>query len=164
MSESEPDKQTQKRAQIKAILGVAAKTHSLNTDPIVNTGITYADWNAAEKTVYNDINGMGIYKPTKGDGSAANPFEISTLEALAWFAYVICKETKGNWRMVMKNDIDLDEEKYNSDTGRLKWSGINIVRTSRQVGRPGIIDGNGHVILNFYTSIGLIGGALDGTI
>ena len=162
--ESESDKQTQKKAQIKAISGVAAKTYSLDINPIVNTEVTYADWNAVGEAVYNDINGMGIYKPTKGDGSAANPFEISTPEALAWFAYAIYKETKGNWCMVMKNDIDLNGEKYNNGAGRLKWPGINIVHTSKQVGYSGTIDGNGHAISNFYASTGFIGDAFNGTI
>ena len=162
--ESESDNQAQKKAQIKAISGVAAKTYSLDINPIADTEVTYADWNAVGEAVYNNTNGMGIYKPTKGDGSADNPFEISTPEALAWFSYAVYKETQGSWCMVMKDNIDLNGEKYNNGTGKLPWIAIKIAHANNVPGYGGTIDGGGYAISNFYSEKAFIDDDFDGTV
>jgi len=163
--ESESDNQTQKKAQIKAISGVAAKTYSLDINPIADTGVTYADWNAVGEAVYNNTNGMGIYKPTKGDGSTANPFEVATPEALAWFRYAVNKETQRYWCISLTDNIDLNGEKYNGGAGKLQWLAIDFTHPSNQTGYAGTFDGGGHAISNLYSSNGgLIGQSFDGTV
>ena len=163
--ESGSDKQTQKKAQIKAISGVAAKTYSLDINPIADTEVTYADWNAVGEAVYNNTNGMGIYKPTKGDGSTANPFEIATPEALAWFRYAVNKEAQRYWCVLLTDNIDLNGEKYNGGAGKLQWLAIDFTHPSNQIGYAGTFDGGGHAISNLYSSDGgLIGQSFDGTV
>ncbi len=164
--ELEPDSTTPKKAQIKAVSGVAAKIYPLDINPLADEeiGVIYENWNAVGEAVYNDTNGMGIYKPTKGDGSTNDPFEIGTPEALAWFRYAVYAETRTYWCIVLTADLDMNGEKYNDGAGKLQWMGIETSHTVKQRGYAGTVDGGGHALSNFYSSDGFIGGAFDGTV
>ena len=83
--------------------------------------------------------------PSKGDGSADNPYKISTAAELAWFRDQV---NSGNNTIsaTLTKDIDLSEFCHAKDgttyTDELSWTPINWYQ--------GTFDGNGKTISNLY--------------
>ena len=84
-------------------------------------------------------------KPSSGDGSADNPYKISTAAELAWFRDQV---NSGNNTIsaTLTKDIDLSEFCHAKDgttyTDELSWTPINWYQ--------GTFDGNGKTISNLY--------------
>ena len=87
-------------------------------------------------------------KPTRGDGSVDNPYEISTAAELAWFRDYVNKESQFASAM-LTDDIDLSEFCHAADaatnTEELSWDPIGNGKMY-----CGTFDGNGKTIRNLY--------------
>ena len=87
-------------------------------------------------------------KPTRGNGSVDNPYEISTAAELAWFRDYVNKESQFASAM-LTDDIDLSEFCHAADaatnTEELSWDPIGNGRMY-----CGTFDGNGKTIRNLY--------------
>ena|GEM_PF-4112560 len=95
--------------------------------------------------------------PSGGDGTASNPFQITTVDELAALATLVNANT-ANYRSahyILMNDIDLDIAPHNQGAG---WTTIGTG------GQPflGVFDGNGNTISGLFinqtgTNKGLFG-------
>ena len=87
-------------------------------------------------------------KPTRGNGSVDNPYEISTAAELAWFRDYVNKESQFTSAM-LTDDIDLSEFCHAADaatnTEELSWDPIGNGKMY-----CGTFDGNGKTIRNLY--------------
>ena len=87
-------------------------------------------------------------KPTRGNGSVDNPYEISTAAELAWFRDYVNNESQYASAMLIA-DIDLSEFCHAADaatnTEELSWDPIGNGRMY-----CGTFDGNGKTIRNLY--------------
>ncbi len=87
-------------------------------------------------------------KPTRGNGSVDNPYEISTAAELAWFRDYVNNESQYASAM-LTDDIDLSEFCHAADaatnTEELSWDPIGNGRMY-----CGTFDGNGKTIRNLY--------------
>ena len=87
-------------------------------------------------------------KPTKGNGSVDNPYEISTAAELAWFRDYVNNESQYA-SATLTEDIDLSEFCHAADaatnTEELSWDPIGNGRMY-----CGMFDGNGKTIRNLY--------------
>ena len=87
-------------------------------------------------------------KPTRGDGSVDNPYEISSAAELAWFRDYVNKESQFASAM-LTDDIDLSEFCHAADaatnTEELSWDPIGNGKMY-----CGTFDGNGKTIRNLY--------------
>ena len=87
-------------------------------------------------------------KPTRGNGSVDNPYEISTAAELAWFRDYVNKESQFASAM-LTDDIDLSEFCHAADaatnTEELSWDPIGNGKMY-----CGTFDGNGKTIRNLY--------------
>ena len=87
-------------------------------------------------------------KPTRGNGSVDNPYEISTAAELAWFRDYVNKESQFASTM-LTDDIDLSEFCHAADaatnTEELSWDPIGNGKMY-----CGTFDGNGKTIRNLY--------------
>ena len=87
-------------------------------------------------------------KPTRGNGSVDNPYEISTAAELAWFRDYVNKESQFASAM-LTDDIDLSEFCHAADaatnTEELSWAPIGNGKMY-----CGTFDGNGKMIRNLY--------------
>ena len=106
-------------------------------------------------------------KPTKGNGSVDNPYEISTAAELAWFRDYVNKESQFASAM-LTDDIDLSEFCHAADaatnTEELSWDPIGNGKMY-----CGTFDGNGKTIRNLYINStfmfeGFFGYAKNGSI
>ena len=106
-------------------------------------------------------------KPTRGDGSVDNPYEISSAAELAWFRDYVNKESQFASAM-LTDDIDLSEFCHAADaatnTEELSWDPIGNGKMY-----CGTFDGNGKTIRNLYINStfmfeGLFGYAKNGCI
>ena len=146
--------------RINASVGIASKTYYANPTARTVTSAIYADWREVGTAVQNDTNGMGVYKPTVGDGSEGNPYRLSTPEALAWFSVVAGTDNVNkDWCSLMTEDLDLNGAAYNNGVGQLMWKGFSSSFS-------GIFDGGGHTVSNVYIneSGGFFGGDLNAAI
>ena len=87
-------------------------------------------------------------KPTRGNGSVDNPYEISTAAELAWFRDYVNNESQYASAM-LTDDIDLSEFCHAADaatnTEELSWDPIGNGKMY-----CGTFDGNGKTIRNLY--------------
>ena len=87
-------------------------------------------------------------KPTRGNGSVDNPYEISTAAELAWFRDYVNNESQYA-SATLTDDIDLSEFCHAADaatnTEELSWDPIGNGRMY-----CGTFDGNGKTIRNLY--------------
>ena len=87
-------------------------------------------------------------KPTRGNGSVDNPYEISTAAELAWFRDYVNNESQYVFA-TLTEDIDLSEFCHAADaatnTEELSWDPIGNGRM-----HCGTFDGNGKTIRNLY--------------
>ena len=87
-------------------------------------------------------------KPTRGNGSVDNPYEISTAAELAWFRDYVNNESQYASAM-LTDDIDLSEFCHAADaatnTEELSWDPIG-----NGMMYCGTFDGNGKTIRNLY--------------
>uniref|UniRef100_UPI0040285D8E hypothetical protein n=1 Tax=Prevotella sp. TaxID=59823 RepID=UPI0040285D8E len=87
-------------------------------------------------------------KPTRGNGSVDNPYEISTAAELAWFRDYVNKESQYA-SATLTEDIDLSEFCHAADaatnTEELSWDPIGNGKMY-----CGTFDGNGKTIRNLY--------------
>ena len=87
-------------------------------------------------------------KPTRGNGSVDNPYEISSAAELAWFRDYVNNESQYASAM-LTDDIDLSEFCHAADaatnTEELSWDPIGNGRMY-----CGTFDGNGKTIRNLY--------------
>ena len=87
-------------------------------------------------------------KPTRGNGSVDNPYEISTAAELAWFRDYVNNESQYA-SATLTEDIDLSEFCHAADaatnTEELSWDPIGNGRMY-----CGTFDGNGKTIRNLY--------------
>ncbi len=87
-------------------------------------------------------------KPTRGNGSVDNPYEISSAAELAWFRDYVNKESQFASAMLTE-DIDLSEFCHAADaatnTEELSWDPIGNGKMY-----CGTFDGNGKTIRNLY--------------
>ena len=87
-------------------------------------------------------------KPTRGNGSVDNPYEISTAAELAWFRDYVNNESQYASAMLTE-DIDLSEFCHAADaatnTEELSWDPIGNGKMY-----CGTFDGNGKTIRNLY--------------
>ena len=87
-------------------------------------------------------------KPTRGNGSVDNPYEISSAAELAWFRDYVNKESQFASAM-LTDDIDLSEFCHAADaatnTEELSWDPIGNGKMY-----CGTFDGNGKTIRNLY--------------
>ena len=87
-------------------------------------------------------------KPTRGNGSVDNPYEISTAAELAWFRDYVNNESQYA-SATLTEDIDLSEFCHAADaatnTEELSWNPIGNGRMY-----CGMFDGNGKTIRNLY--------------
>ena len=87
-------------------------------------------------------------KPTRGNGSVDNPYEISTATELAWFRDYVNNESQYA-SATLTEDIDLSEFCHAADaatnTEELSWDPIGNGRMY-----CGTFDGNGKTIRNLY--------------
>ena len=87
-------------------------------------------------------------KPTRGNGSVDNPYEISTAAELAWFRDYVNNESQ-YVSATLTDDIDLSEFCHAADaatnTEELSWDPIGNGRMY-----CGTFDGNGKTIRNLY--------------
>ena len=87
-------------------------------------------------------------KPTRGNGSVDNPYEISTAAELAWFRDYVNNESQ-YVSATLTEDIDLSEFCHAADaatnTEELSWDPIGNGRMY-----CGTFDGNGKTIRNLY--------------
>ena len=105
-------------------------------------------------------------KPTRGNGSVDNPYEISTAAELAWFRDYVNNESQYA-SATLTEDIDLSEFCHAADaatnTEELSWDPIGNSDNTYQ----GTFDGNGKTIKNLYINattndIGFFGEANEG--
>ena len=107
-------------------------------------------------------------QPSSGDGSADNPYKISTAAELAWFRDQV---NSGNNRIsaTLTEDIDLAEFCHAKDgtkyTDELSWTPIGN-ESNKYIGT---FNGNGKIIRNLYINAtsdktGFFGYATDGSI
>ena len=118
-------------------------------------------WNSSQKTketVYTITiaaapqgwDGKTATRPTKGDGSTEDPYQITSAAELAWLRNEVTKWLDDNrttdggpmaavrYSAVLMNDIDLNGK---------EWTPIGVVaKTSSGQGYTGIFDGQGHTI------------------
>ena len=93
-------------------------------------------------------------KPTVGDGTAANPYQISTAAELAWFAAQVNDDGKTDIDAVLTADITINEGVLDADgnliTGKTftQWTPIGTVQKQY----TGAFDGQGHTISGLYYS------------
>ena len=87
-------------------------------------------------------------KPTRGNGSVDNPYEISTAAELAWFRDYVNNESQYA-SATLTEDIDLSEFCHAADaatnTEELSWDPIGNGKMY-----CGTFDGNGKIIRNLY--------------
>ena len=139
--ELEPDNGIQKKAQIKAISGVAAKTYSLDITPIADTRAVYANWQ--ELGTAQSEESLKSAGELGGTGTSSDPWQIGSARALAWFMANVNNKTltAANQNVILTADIDLASEVDASSTP-LKFSTIRAANYSAA------FDGKGHVISN----------------
>lgn len=120
---------------------------------------------------YGGARAQEIRKPSVGDGSTGNPYEISTAAELAWFrAYV----NEGNLSVCAKltDDIDLKDFCHAADASNnieKSWEPIGSYDSFPNKAYKGVFDGNGHTISNLYIKVqregvGFFGCARGGSI
>ena len=105
-------------------------------------------------------------KPSVGNGSTRNPYEISTAAELAWFRDYV---NGGKLSVCAKltADIDLKDFCHAADASKEELSWEPIGNYSNKY--TGTFDGNGHIISNLYIKVqrrgvGFFGYMEDGTI
>ena len=118
-------------------------------------GINYSTWAEVGEAVDNGTLAGEGFVPTQ-EGTAADPYQISTPEALAWFAYKV--NTGGYKKRCAKltRNIDLSGTSYSGVAGSnfsncLKWKPIASF--------SGDFDGGGYAVENLFVSesTGLVG-------
>lgn len=112
-----------------------------------------------------------IRKPSVGDGSTGNPYEISTAAELAWFRTYV---NEGNLSVCAKltDDIDLKDFCHAADASNnieKSWEPIGSYDSYPNKAYKGVFDGNGHTISNLYIKVqregvGFFGCASGGSI
>ena len=138
-------------SQLKASVGNMSRSYAVAVRE-ETASTSYANWGKVGEAVEKNTDDMGRYKPTVGDGSAENPYQISTPEALAWFAYRVNQGAPYNdLCLLMTKDIDLNGEKYNGGIGKLHWDPIGRNMDTSKKKYWGTVDGGGHAIWNLYT-------------
>ena len=118
-------------------------------------GINYSTWAEVGEAVDNGTLAGEGFVPTQ-EGTAADPYQISTPEALAWFAY---KVNNGGYKKrcaKLTRNIDLSGTSYSGVAGSnfsncLKWKPIASF--------SGDFDGGGYAVENLFVSesTGLVG-------
>ena len=90
-------------------------------------------------------------QPTVGDGSANNPYEISTVEELYWFA----QDAASNTYHCAKMTADITVNVGSFDTDGI-WSETGTPESWSWIGESyyGTFDGNGHTISGLYNNSG----------
>lgn len=96
-----------------------------------------------------------IRKPSVGDGSTGNPYEISTAAELAWFRTYV---NEGNLSVCAKltDDIDLKDFCHAADASNnieKSWEPIGSYDSYPNKAYKGVFDGNGHTISNLYIKV-----------
>ncbi|GEM_PF-5025118 len=86
--------------------------------------------------------------PTVGDGSEANPYQISTVEQFCWFRDAVNAGTGVSYHAKLMADIDL-KEACNSTVGNWMPIGVNEMRDA-SLHYDGIFDGNNKTVRNLY--------------
>lgn len=112
-----------------------------------------------------------IRKPSVGDGSTGNPYEISTAAELAWFRTYV---NEGNLSVCAKltDNIDLKDFCHAADASNnieKSWEPIGSYDSYPNKAYKGVFDGNGHTISNLYIKVqregvGFFGCASGGSI
>lgn len=107
--------------------------------------------------------------PTVGDGSEANPYQITSVEEFCWFRDAVNAGTGVSYHAKLMADIDLTEA-CNSTVGNWMPIGLNEMRDAN-LHYDGIFDGNNKTVRNLYIakangSSGYNGlfGRLEGTV
>ena len=161
-TEPEPDNTIQKKAQIKAISGVAAKTYSLDINPIADTRAVYANW--SELGAAQSEENLKSTGELGGTGISSDPWQIGSARALAWFMANVNNKTLTavNQNVVLTADIDLASE-VDASSAPLQFS---VIRTENY---SAAFDGRGHVISNMHieenvSKTGMIDSLNGGTI
>ena len=85
-------------------------------------------------------------KPTAGDGSAGSPYQISTPEALSWFACMVNSDTANqNWYGNLTTDISLVGTAYGGSSGApIPWIPIGVYNGTDETKGYGGTFGTGH--------------------
>ena len=85
-------------------------------------------------------------KPTAGDGSAGSPYQISTPEALSWFACMVNSDTANqNWYGNLTTDISLVGTAYGGSSGApIPWIPIGVYNGTDETKGYGGTFGAGH--------------------
>ena len=96
-----------------------------------------------------------IRKPSVGDGSTGNPYEISTAAELAWFRTYV---NEGNLSVCAKltDNIDLKDFCHAADASNnieKSWEPIGSYDSYPNKAYKGVFDGNGHTISNLYIKV-----------
>lgn len=96
-----------------------------------------------------------IRKPSVGDGSTGNPYEISTAAELAWFRTYV---NEGNLSVCAKltDNIDLKYFCHAADASNnieKSWEPIGSYDSYPNKAYKGVFDGNGHTISNLYIKV-----------
>ena len=96
-----------------------------------------------------------IRKPSVGDGSTGNPYEISTAAELAWFRTYV---NEGNLSVCAKltDDIDLKDFCHAADASNnieKSWEPIGSYDSYPNKAYKGVFDGDGHTISNLYIKV-----------
>ena len=82
--------------------------------------------------------------PTNGNGSEASPYEISSLNELAWMM-----ETESSWDSYFELTADIDASDASSWDGSKGFAPIGR-ETPTEDQFNGFLEGNGHIISNLY--------------
>ncbi len=91
-------------------------------------------------------NGYTTTAPTKGEGTATSPYEISTSEELA---YMISSGGNGKYYKLTADIYLNDITKINWKTGAVD-SGYTVNKWYNNIPFEGTIDGNGHTVFGLY--------------
>ena len=110
--------------------------------------------------------------PTTGDGSAENPYQISTAEELYWFADLVNGGGNASANAILTDNITvntgvLDAIKNQSESDFIPWTPIGSTKIGSSL-YTGTFDGQGHTISGLYfnnpaaSGVGLFGAIADG--
>ena len=155
---------------VTCVVGETARTRTLASTPAQPPAVLYEDWAAVGAAVANGslLRTDGAALTPAGEGTADDPWQIGTPEALAWFMSQVNAGVlgTGSQNVLLTADIDLFGGNYTGETDAddvtkaLPWTPVG------RAGAPhftGTLDGAGHTVKHlFIQDASLEGGGLIG--
>jgi Concanavalin A-like lectin/glucanases superfamily len=118
---------------------IPGETYYIRAYAINGEGTAYGNQVSFTTTTYASASA-----PTTGDGSLGNPYEISSLNELAWMM-----QNESSWDSYFELTADIDASATSSWDGSKGFAPIGI-QTPTEDQFNGFLEGNNHVISNLY--------------